>query len=171
MSLDQPKERDVFKAPRGALRQPEKSEDLVCLYLDDISRYPLLTKDDEVCLSRRIEAGMEPRAELEAGAGRVSRRRRLEETARDGEVATQEFVNANLRLVVSIAKKYRAYGVVRDDDLVASEEGIRRGVAHAHVRVPPRHHQGVDAELAEQRVPSSTLGRLGERSDSGAGVP
>ncbi len=90
----------------------ETDEDLVRLYLQDISRYPLLTRADEVRLARRIEAGTAARAELEAGRPRSpARRHRLEERARDGEVARQEFVNANLRLVVSIAKTYRASGL------------------------------------------------------------
>jgi RNA polymerase sigma factor (sigma-70 family) len=93
-------------------RWSETGEDLVRLYLQDISRYPLLTRDDEVRLARRIEAGQAARAELEAGRPRgPARRRRLEQRARDGEVATQEFVNANLRLVVSIARTYRASGL------------------------------------------------------------
>jgi RNA polymerase primary sigma factor len=118
----------VFEAPRGAPHRPERREDLVRLYLDDISRYPLLTKDDEVRLSRRIESGMEARAELERGAGRGPRRSRLEETARDGEAATQEFVNANLRLVVSIAKKYRASGLSLLDVVQEGNLGLIRAV-------------------------------------------
>jgi RNA polymerase sigma factor (sigma-70 family) len=96
----------------SSARGSETGEDLVRLYLQDISRYPLLTRDDEVRLARRIETGMAARAELEAGRPRAPARRcRLEERARDGEVATQEFVNANLRLVVSIARTYRASGL------------------------------------------------------------
>jgi RNA polymerase sigma factor (sigma-70 family) len=96
----------------SSTRGPETGEDLVRLYLQEVSRYPLLTRDDEVRLARRIETGMAARAELEAGRPRgPARRCRLEERARDGDVATQEFVNANLRLVVSIAKTYRASGL------------------------------------------------------------
>jgi RNA polymerase sigma factor (sigma-70 family) len=96
----------------SSARWCETGEDLVRLYLHDISPYPLLTRDDEVRLARRIEAGMAARAELEVGMSRgPDRRRRLEERARDGDVATQEFVNANLRLVVSIARTYRTSGL------------------------------------------------------------
>jgi RNA polymerase sigma factor (sigma-70 family) len=107
-----PSEDDVFKAPPGASRRPERGEDLVRLYLDDISRHPLLTKDEEVRLARRIEAGTLARAQLEEdGRRRATGRRGLAETVWDGEAATQEFVNANLRLVVSIARKYQASGL------------------------------------------------------------
>ena len=84
-------------------------QDLVRLYLDGIGKYPLLTKDDEVTLARAIEAGRAAAAEL-AAPGRVAaaRARELRRAVRAGEVATEAFVNANLRLVVSIAKKYQS---------------------------------------------------------------
>jgi RNA polymerase sigma factor (sigma-70 family) len=90
----------------------ETGEDLVALYLEEIGRYPLLTKDDEVRLARRIEAGSAARAVVEERGGPdAARRRELEQTVRDGEAATQAFVNANLRLVVSIARKYQSSGL------------------------------------------------------------
>ncbi len=84
-------------------------QDLVRLYLDGIGKYPLLTKEDEVTLARAIEAGRDAAAEL-AAPGRVpaARARELRRTVRAGKVATEAFVNANLRLVVSIAKKYQS---------------------------------------------------------------
>jgi RNA polymerase sigma factor (sigma-70 family) len=84
-------------------------QDLVRLYLDGIGRYPLLTKDDEVALSQRIEAGREARTAIGSG-GQVTaaRKRELRRLDRDGDDATEAFINANLRLVVSIAKKYQS---------------------------------------------------------------
>ncbi len=84
-------------------------QDLVRLYLDGIGKYPLLTKDDEVALAQAIEAGRAAEAEL-GGPGRLAaaRTRELRRSARAGRVATEAFVNANLRLVVSIAKKYQS---------------------------------------------------------------
>ena len=93
--------------PAKRLAQPE--EDLVRLYLNDVGRYRLLTKDDEVQLAQVVEAGREARAELAAANGLVAARRRLlTRRVRDGDRATEAFVTANLRLVVSIAKKYQA---------------------------------------------------------------
>jgi RNA polymerase sigma factor (sigma-70 family) len=95
-----------------AKQRPEGGEqDLVRLYLDEIGRYPLLTKEDEVRLARAIEAGREASAELAACVSAVltaSRRRELRRLATQGEEATQAFINCNLRLVVSIAKKYQS---------------------------------------------------------------
>jgi RNA polymerase sigma factor (sigma-70 family) len=91
--------------PKG--RNEVSEQDPVRLYLDGIGRYPLLTKDDETRLSQRIEAGREAATELSCGLC-PERERDLRRAKRDGEAATREFINANLRLVVSIAKKYHA---------------------------------------------------------------
>jgi RNA polymerase sigma factor (sigma-70 family) len=87
--------------------QPE--EDLVRLYLNDIGKYALLTKDDEARLAQAAETGREARAEL-VGTARATpaRQRELRRLIRDGDKAAETFVKANLRLVVSIAKKYQA---------------------------------------------------------------
>jgi RNA polymerase sigma factor (sigma-70 family) len=83
-------------------------EDLVRLYLADIGRYPLLTKDDEARLAKEAEAGREARAELTAdGARTPARVRELRRAVRTGDAAVETFVNGNLRLVVSIAKRYQ----------------------------------------------------------------
>jgi RNA polymerase sigma factor (sigma-70 family) len=79
------------------------------LYLDGIGRYPLLAKEDETRLAQLIEAGRAAAAELEAaGPSVVGCERELKRAKRAGESATEEFINANLRLVVSIAKKYQS---------------------------------------------------------------
>jgi RNA polymerase sigma factor (sigma-70 family) len=83
-------------------------QDLVRLYLDGIGQYPLLSKDDEVRLSQRMEAGREATAELRRGGLTPARRRALRRVEGDGHAAVDEFINANLRLVVSIAKKYQS---------------------------------------------------------------
>jgi RNA polymerase sigma factor (sigma-70 family) len=87
--------------------QPE--EDLVRLYLNDIAKHALLTKDAEARLAQAIETGRQARDELTGSQGiSPSRQRELRRLIRAGEDATQTFVTANLRLVVSIAKKYQA---------------------------------------------------------------
>jgi RNA polymerase sigma factor (sigma-70 family) len=93
--------------PNQHAAQPE--EDLVRLYLNDIGKYDLLTKDDEARLAQQIEAARQARGEL-AGSQQISpsRQRQLRRLVRDGDAATEIFVKANLRLVVSVAKKYQA---------------------------------------------------------------
>jgi RNA polymerase sigma factor (sigma-70 family) len=84
------------------------NEDQVRLYLSEIGRYPLLTKDDEARLAQEAEAGRDARAELAAnGVHNPSRARELRRVIRTGDAAVETFVNANLRLVVSIAKRYQ----------------------------------------------------------------
>ncbi len=86
--------------------QPE--EDLVRLYLNDIGKHALLTRDDEARLAQAIEAGRDARAEF-AATERIApvRKRELRRLTREGDQAATTFVQANLRLVVSIAKRYR----------------------------------------------------------------
>ena len=106
--------------------QPE--EDLVRLYLKDIGKYRLLSKEDEVCLAQAAEAGRGARAEL-LGDRTITavRKRELFRIVHDGDEAVETFVKANLRLVVSIAKKYQT-GQLPLLDLV--QEG-NLGLMHA----------------------------------------
>ncbi len=81
------------------------SEDLVRLYLNDIGRYPLLTRDDEVRLAQAIEAGRHARRELEVDTT-LTGSCELRALDRKGRQAAQTLVQSNLRLVVSIAKRH-----------------------------------------------------------------
>ena len=105
-------------------------EDLVRLYLTDIAEYALLTKDDEVRLAKAIEAGKEAIEAVQAGGRDVTaaRRRELRCTARRGEEAERQFVQSNLRLVVSIAKKYQASGLPLVDLIQDGNLGLMHAV-------------------------------------------
>src|SRR6266536_2217163 len=108
----------------------DDDQDLVYLYLTDVGRYALLTKDDETRLAKLIEAGADARRQLrDRGGPNPGRRRALCRTVRAGDDARRRFVEANLRLVVSIAKKYQASGVPLDDLVQDGNLGLIRAVA------------------------------------------
>jgi RNA polymerase sigma factor (sigma-70 family) len=110
-------------------------EDLVRLYLSDIGRHTLLTKADEAVLGKKVQLGLKARAELEAGDVTRPRRRELLRTIAEGEEATEIFVKANLRLVVSIAKKYRS--AAEGLDLLDLVQEGNLGLMHAVEKFDP----------------------------------
>ena len=112
--------------------RPVKDEgDLISVYLADIGRYPLLTKDSEVALAQDIEAGVEAREILEsavAGSLPPDRLRELRRLGRRGQESEQTFVQSNLRLVVSIAKKYQSSGLPFLDLIQEGNLGLMHAV-------------------------------------------
>lgn len=104
----------ISTAHRVRLNDGIDGKDAVGLYLDGIAKTPLLTAEEEVELARAIEAGQYARAILEdrltdqeASLRRVEATpEELEELAELGDLAMQRFITANLRLVVSVARKY-----------------------------------------------------------------
>ncbi len=113
--------------PNSHAAQPE--EDLVRLYLNDIGKYALLAKEDEARLAQAMEAGREARAEFAtAVAITPSRKRELGRLTRAGDEAAETFVKANLRLVVSIAKKYQAAEVPLLDLVQEGNLGLMHAV-------------------------------------------
>ncbi|GAC1597253.1 MAG: RNA polymerase sigma factor RpoD [Acidimicrobiales bacterium] len=114
--------------PRERVERDE--EDLVRLYLSDIGRYPLLTKDDEVRLAKAMEAGGEARRELERTGPPLAAaaRRQLTRAVREGDNSERTFVQSNLRLVVSIAKKYQASGLPLLDLIQEGNLGLMHAV-------------------------------------------
>jgi DNA-directed RNA polymerase sigma subunit (sigma70/sigma32) len=94
-------------------RSEHEDIDLVRVYLEEAGQHPLLTKDDEARLAQQIEDGIAARALVDDDTLTVTptERRALRRRVRKGDEAHLTFVLANLRLVVSIAKRYRASGV------------------------------------------------------------
>ena len=137
-----------------------EGRDSVGLYLDEIARNPLLDAETEVELSKTIEAGL--MAEHLLATGRVGRQKggapadateeELEWLAEEGRKAVDTFITANLRLVVSIARKYgrAADADARPDpggqhrpDPRGREVRLHQGLQVLDVRHlvgPPGHH-------------------------------
>ncbi|MBV8980402.1 MAG: sigma-70 family RNA polymerase sigma factor, partial [Acidimicrobiia bacterium] len=110
-------------------RDTELVEDLVRQYLKEIGEYELLTAADEVALAKTIEAGIEAEAELDRVASPTpAQRRRLESDAAAGRQAKQRFIQSNLRLVVSIAKRYQSSGLPLLDLVQEGNLGLIRAV-------------------------------------------
>ncbi len=110
-------------------RVERDEEDLVRLYLTDIGQYPLLNKDDEVRLAQLIEKGIAAKDSLESARDISSaQRRRLIRAQQQGARAERTFVQSNLRLVVSIAKKYQASGLPLLDLIQEGNLGLMHAV-------------------------------------------
>jgi RNA polymerase sigma factor (sigma-70 family) len=137
---------DPDETPAAALALPETdyldhevgTPDLVRLYLDEIGRAPLLDAATEVELARRIEAGLfarylldglgERRAIKLQSARKVASCVELDRLASDGELAKRAFIRANLRLVVSLARRYRRSTMPLLDLIQEGNVGLVRAV-------------------------------------------
>src|SRR5437870_728180 len=103
--------------------------DDVRLYLEAAAREPLLTKEEEVELAMAIEHGEAAEQRLAAGRLRSDKSiRRAKEQVRKGRAARQRFIRANLRLVVSIARKYQGQGLPFLDLVQEGNIGLMRAV-------------------------------------------
>ncbi|WP_242902586.1 RNA polymerase sigma factor RpoD [Actinomadura terrae] len=120
---------DVARADEGDLGKRAPTSDLVRIYLREIGRVPLLTAEDEVELAKSIEAGLFAEEKM-AQVAIVSRGERidLELLAREGVRAKQRLIEANLRLVVSIAKRYVGRGMLFLDLIQEGNLGLIRAV-------------------------------------------
>src|ERR1700694_5009834 len=98
------------------------------LYLREIGRVPLLTGKDEVRLSQAIEHGREAVERLHEEVLSEDQRLELETLAREGSVARAALTDANLRLVVSVARRYSNRGVPLIDLIQEGNLGLLRAV-------------------------------------------
>jgi RNA polymerase primary sigma factor len=115
--------------------------DPVRQYLREIGQHPLLTPEQEIAVAKRIRAGQEAEAELrsraaEAGMSKEAylatlppeERKRIEDTIADGLAAQNELSRSNLRLVVSVAKRYIGRGMSLLDLIQEGNLGLLRAV-------------------------------------------
>ena len=116
-----------------ALDEPPPGIDLVKAYLREIGRVALLTAEMEVDLAKRIEAGLfgtEKMRQVSVGELKLAAamKRDLAEIIKDGDVAKRHLLEANLRLVVSLAKRYQGRGLDLLDLVQEGNLGLVRAV-------------------------------------------
>jgi len=102
--------------------------DLVRVYLNGIGKTALLTAEQEVDLAKRIEAGVFAKHVLDTRKQTPKRARELRAIVRDGERARNHLLEANLRLVVSLAKRYTGRGMPLLDLIQEGNLGLIRAV-------------------------------------------
>lgn len=112
---------------------PAGGEDPVRMYLKEIGKVPLLTAAEEVSLARRVQAGLaaaERLAVMREGPGGTSHAAFVEDerVRLEGLAAKRILIEANLRLVVSIAKRYRNRGMAFLDLIQEGNVGLMRAV-------------------------------------------
>ena len=104
-------------------------EDAIQLYLHEIGQHALLTAAQEISIAQRMERGKEAAQQLQSDvpltpAGRAA----LEASVADGALARQELIQSNLRLVVSVAKKYIGHQLSFLDLVQEGNLGLMRAV-------------------------------------------
>src|SRR5439155_13759245 len=107
---------------------PGVSADLVRAYLNGIGRTRLLTAVEEVELAKHVEAGLFAEDKLSRGCPDRGLRADLTTSAAEGRAAKQRLMTANLRLVVSIAKRYTGRGMPFLDLIQEGNLGLIRAV-------------------------------------------
>jgi RNA polymerase primary sigma factor len=109
--------------------QPLEMGDSLTRYLQEISYHDLLTADEEVELAQAIESGRAAEEQLSSVSVRGAEKVRLQRSVRKGREARERFAQANLRLVVSQAKRYRSqYGIEFIDLIQEGNLGLIRAV-------------------------------------------
>jgi RNA polymerase primary sigma factor len=116
--------------PAVRVAAPSATADPVKDYLKQIGRVPLLNAEQEVELAKRIEAGLFAEEKLAEAGGvlRADQSIDLEQVIEDGRRAKDHLVEANLRLVVSLARRYAGHGMLFLDLIQEGNLGLIRGV-------------------------------------------
>jgi RNA polymerase primary sigma factor len=120
---------DAADEPAALVGVAGATADAVKDYLQQIGRVPLLTAEEEVELAIRIEAGLFAAERLNSDAvAHPQLRRDLEQIAEEGRLAKDRMMEANLRLVVSLAKRYTGRGMLFLDLVQEGNLGLIRAV-------------------------------------------
>jgi len=110
-------------------RQTAEQQDAVGAYLEAIGRHDLLNKEDEARLGRLVMDGLTALERIDSNEKlSATQRRRLNEEIAAGQRARDQFVVANLRLVVSIARRYQSTGLPLGDLIQLGNLGLMHAV-------------------------------------------
>jgi|DewCreStandDraft_2_1066082.scaffolds.fasta_scaffold00382_23 RNA polymerase primary sigma factor len=110
------------------LRELESADDSVRMYLREIGRVALLTPEQEVELATAIERGREAERRLQSEQLTPEERAELERLVQEGQRAREHLIVANLRLVVSVAKRYIGRGLSLLDLIEEGNLGLMRAI-------------------------------------------
>jgi RNA polymerase primary sigma factor len=144
------------------------------IYLRDISRVPLLTAEEEVTLAKALEAGDIARNKLQSGLVAEAEIEQHEDEAETGAQARRRLTESNLRLVVSVARKYMGRGLPLLDLIQEGNIGLSRAVEKYDYRKGYRFstyaywwiRQAVTRAIADQartiRVPVHMIELIGD---------
>jgi RNA polymerase sigma factor (sigma-70 family) len=118
----------AIRAKESRIDRGASPSDTVGLYLDEVSEHELLTAEDEVHLARAMERGKKAKSILESGGYEASDRAKLMRAIAEGDEAKMTFIRCNLRLVISIAKRYTGRGLDLLDLIQEGNLGLIRAV-------------------------------------------
>ena len=104
------------------------SDDTVGLYLKEMARVPLLSTEEEVRLAKALERGYKAHRQLQRDGHNPVERDKLKRAVEEGKIARDHLIEANTRLVVSIAKKYMGRGVPFLDLIQEGNLGLMKAV-------------------------------------------
>jgi RNA polymerase primary sigma factor len=124
-SEDDDSEKEIHLEPEDYLANVE-TKDTVGLYLKEAGRVPLLTPDEEVEITKRMEQGLIAREKLTKNKLTIQERLDLQALIEDGWAAREHLIRANARLVISVAKKYMGRGVPFLDLIQEGNIGLMR---------------------------------------------
>jgi len=122
---EEEKEPEIILEPEDYLANVE-TKDTVGLYLKEAGRVPLLTPDEEVQITKRMEKGLIAREKLTKETVSNQEHKELQLMIEDGWAAREHLIRANARLVISVAKKYMGRGVPFLDLIQEGNIGLMR---------------------------------------------
>ncbi len=165
----------ILEMAEAEPEEEERAQDPIRTYIQEISRIPLLTKEEEVGLTQKIEAGREAARRLAQEKDLSPQERaKLEEWVREGQRARERMAASNLRLVVSIAKRYMHRGLSFLDLIQEGNIGLMRAIEKFDWRKGFKFstyatwwiRQAITRAIADQartiRVPSHTMEAIQE---------